>query len=48
MDFAGEVLGNRERARPTGSMKGADVGKLVWSGMAEDKIGRGGRGGHCG
>lgn len=48
MDFTGEVLGDRERACPTGGVKGADVGKLVRSWMAEDKVGRGGRGGHCG
>lgn len=48
MDFAGEVLRDRERARPAGGVKGANVGKLVQRGIAEDKIGRGGCGGHCG
>lgn len=40
VNFAGEVLGNCERTRPAGGMKGANIGQLIRGGMTEEKVGR--------
>lgn len=44
--FAGEVLGDCERTRPTGGVKGADVDKLIRGRTTEEEARRGGGGGH--